>query len=110
MPTSSSPSRRCCASSGRPDPSDPRAEALTQSAFARVSARLLGEVARRHPGADLLDAELLVSSLMGGVVVIATHWIDRTDGRTDAAGRAVWDDLLTHLLDTVRNGYLPVPA
>jgi TetR/AcrR family transcriptional regulator, regulator of autoinduction and epiphytic fitness len=80
---------------------------LQTAAFARVGTRLLAEVARRNPGADPLDAELLVSSLISGITVIAQHWIARTAGRTDAAARTEWDRLLTRLLDSIRSGYLP---
>lgn len=80
---------------------------LTDAAFSRTSERLLAEVLRRHPTADALEAELLVESLMSGVVVIARHWVERTDGRLDDDARADWEDLLTRLLDSVRNGYLP---
>lgn len=94
---------------GTPGEADARAEALTKSAFARVSGRLLGEVGRRHPGVDELDAELLVDSLMSGMVVIARRWIETTDGNTDAVGRAAWNVLLDRLVASVRNGYLPQP-
>jgi AcrR family transcriptional regulator len=92
---------------GKPEKTDDRAGALTQSAFARVRGRLLTEVGRRHPGVDSLDAELLVDSLMGGLVVIASRWVEMTDGDTDDAARAAWDALLDRLINSVRNGYLP---
>ncbi|MFZ7088953.1 TetR/AcrR family transcriptional regulator [Curtobacterium sp. RRHDQ10] len=92
---------------GKPEKTDDRAGALTQSAFARVSGRLLAEVGRRHPGVDALDAELLVDSLMGGLVVIASHWVETTNGMTGTSARAAWDTLLDRLIVSVRTGYLP---
>jgi TetR/AcrR family transcriptional regulator of autoinduction and epiphytic fitness len=80
---------------------------LQEAAFARVSTRLVAEVGGRNAAADPLDVELLVSSLMGGLAVIAHHWTARTGGSTDETGRAEWQCLLTRLLDTVRSGYLP---
>lgn len=93
---------------GEPDPDDPRGRALSDEAFTRAATRLLGEVTRRHPKADPLDAELLVSSLMSGVIVIATHWILHTGVRLDDEGRRDWNDLLTRLTDSVRAGYRPL--
>ncbi|ROQ41508.1 TetR family transcriptional regulator [Frondihabitans sp. PhB188] len=87
------------------DPIDSRGRALSDAAFARAAERLLPEVARRNPGADSLDAELLVSSLMGGVIVIAKHWVVMTDVRLDDGTRAQWSELLGRLIDTVRTGY-----
>lgn len=92
---------------GAPDPDDPRGRALSDEAFARAATRLLGEVTRRHPNVDALDAELLVSSLMSGVIVIATHWILHTGVRLDQEGREAWNDLVTRLTDSVRQGYQP---
>ncbi|WP_159440571.1 TetR/AcrR family transcriptional regulator [Tersicoccus phoenicis] len=92
---------------GGPSPADERKAPLTDAAFSRVTERLLAEVLRRHPAADVLEAELLVESLMGGIVVISRHWVERTGGRLDAAARATWQDLLARLIANVRNGYLP---
>jgi AcrR family transcriptional regulator len=92
---------------GVPGESDERANALADAAFARVGGRLLDEVARRNPGVDPLDAELLVGSLMNGVAVIAKHWIVRTDAVLDDASRAEWKRLLGRLFDGVRSGYMP---
>ncbi|RKR74934.1 TetR/AcrR family transcriptional regulator [Frondihabitans australicus] len=92
---------------GEPDPDDARGRALSDEAFSRAATRLLGEVNRRHPGADALEAELLVSSLMGGVIVIAKHWILHCGVALDAQGRGAWSDLLERLIDSVRAGYRP---
>lgn len=88
-------------------PGDPtsRADVLTQTAFSRAAAQLLHEVVRRNPDADPLDAELLVSSLMNGVVVIAKHWITQSPSGSAPRSRQHWDELLTRLLDGVGDGY-----
>lgn len=92
---------------GVPDGDDARGRALTGETFARAAERLLLEVARRYPQAESLDAELLVGSLMNGIVVIAKRWLAGSGGRTDVAAREDWDLLLTRLTDTIRSGYLP---
>lgn len=94
---------------GEPDGDDARGRALSDEAFARAAARLLVEVTRRHPTADPLDAQLLVSSLMSGVIVIATHWILHTGVRLDPVGREAWNGLVARLTDSVRTGYQPAP-
>ena len=92
---------------GDPDGDDARGRALTHETFARVTERLLHEVARRYPEADPLDTEVLVGSLMHGVVVIAKRWVGQSCGSTDARSRADWDHLLARITDTIRSGYLP---
>jgi TetR/AcrR family transcriptional regulator, regulator of autoinduction and epiphytic fitness len=86
---------------------DVRAQQVTQDAFAQTGGRLSRYVEAHNPGADPLDVELLVSSLLGGVSVIAKHWLISTGGRMDAAARADWDALLDRLIHSVRSGYLP---
>jgi TetR/AcrR family transcriptional regulator of autoinduction and epiphytic fitness len=93
---------------GEPDADDPKGRALSDEAFARAAERLLQEVLRRNPGVDALDAELLVTSLMSGLIVIAKHWVLGTGVRLDETGRAEWQRLLTRLTDSVRSGYAPV--
>lgn len=84
---------------------DHRRRALSDTAFARASDRLLRAVTERYPEADPLDSRLLLSSLMSGVVVIVEQWTARGSLRLDAASRAEWQQLLTRLITTVRNGY-----
>lgn len=88
---------------------DPREDALTHEAFARVGDQLRREVARRNPGADDFDVALLVSSLVNGIIVVAKFWISRSEARVDDDTRAVWNELLDRLLTSVRTGYLPGP-
>lgn len=85
---------------------DPRAVVLAQEAFNRVADHLSAELVRRYPVADALDVQLLVSSLVHGVAVIALHWCTTTDPAAPDA-RATWDALVTRLIDSVRAGYMP---
>ncbi len=85
---------------------DPRAQALGGEAFSRVADHLATELVRRYPGADLLDVQLLVSSLVHGVAVIALHWVTTTDPAAPDA-RAQWDALVDRLIHSVRAGYMP---
>lgn len=80
---------------------------LSDAASTRVAKRLVAEVGRRNRQVDTLDAELLVSSLMHGVAVIAEHWIARTGGRIDDRSLAEWSSLLERLLLRTRSGYMP---
>jgi AcrR family transcriptional regulator len=92
---------------GVPGEDDPRSPMITHTAFRRTGGALAAEVTRRYTGAHPLDVELLVHSLMSGISVIAGRWIALTGPSLDDAARAVWDNLLTRLLDNIRNGYLP---
>lgn len=92
---------------GDPHSDDARGRALTDETFTRAAERLLSEVARRYPDADTLDTEVLVGTVMNGVVVIARRWLGHSGGRTDAAARTDWDLLLMRLTETIRSGYLP---
>lgn len=85
---------------------DPRAEALVQEAFSRTADHLATELTRRSPGVDPLDVQLLVSSLVRGVAVIAMHWVTSTD-TTAPDARTVWDGLVDRLIHSVRAGYMP---
>lgn len=86
-------------------PGDPRAAHIFQATFQRTSEDMARELGRRDPGADPLDAAILVSSLMNGVVVIATHWIAVTSADTDPGSRDLWHRLLERMIHTVRTGY-----
>lgn len=87
------------------DEDDEAGQRLVREVMHRTTARLAADVARRSPGADELDIDLLVHSLLGGLVVLHTHWSARTGAGTADDARAVWDELLDRLIATVRNGY-----
>lgn len=86
------------------EPSQRQAFVLLR-AFTDVSERLSTELLRRHPDADVLTTRLLVSSLIGGLVVLHTHWLEATGATVDDRSRAVWDGLLDRLIDRTREGY-----
>ena len=94
---------------------DPEASGvrIVQDTFHRVSSQLSLGVTERHPGAERLDVELLVSTLLHGIALVAERWADEAGARLDDASRARWAELLEHVLVTAKRGYpddLPVRA
>lgn len=79
--------------------------ALMLRSFHEVSDRFSAAMVARHPQADQLAVELLVDSLMSGLMVLHRHWYARTGGADDASSRLVWAGLVDQLVDTVRAGY-----
>jgi TetR/AcrR family transcriptional regulator of autoinduction and epiphytic fitness len=86
-------------------PGHPQAAQIFHATVARTSEEMALELARKYPEADPLDAAILVSSLMNGTVVIATHWIAVTAAATDEQSRDLWRNLLERMIATVRTGY-----
>jgi TetR/AcrR family transcriptional regulator, regulator of autoinduction and epiphytic fitness len=84
---------------------DPRPEQIFQATFSRTTEELAHELAERNADLDPLEAELLVSSLMHGIEVIAHRWLTETAADTGAAARARWDELLDRLVASIRKGY-----
>ncbi|MDI6102639.1 TetR/AcrR family transcriptional regulator [Actinoplanes sp. NEAU-A12] len=84
---------------------DPQATNIFLATFQRTSEEMARELARRYPDADPLDAAILVSSLMNGTVVVATHWITVTSAATDTGSRDLWHQLLDRMITNVRTGY-----
>jgi AcrR family transcriptional regulator len=82
-----------------------RQQRFMQVALSRVADDLTVEVLRRNPSVDPLDAELLVSSLLHGVAVIARRWVDEFGGSTSPAARRSWDHLLDRLVSRLRTGF-----
>ncbi|RIQ18323.1 TetR/AcrR family transcriptional regulator [Jiangella rhizosphaerae] len=87
------------------DQAGPAGQGLVREVMHRTTARLAADIARRSPDADELDIDLLVHSLVGGLVVLHAHWSARTGAADDDASRAVWAELLERLIGTVRNGF-----
>ncbi|MFI5846025.1 TetR/AcrR family transcriptional regulator [Catenuloplanes sp. NPDC051500] len=87
------------------DAGDQRPQQIFQATFSRTTDEIARELADRHADADSLDAELLVSSLMHGIEVIAHRWIAETGATTGVAARAQWSVLLERLIDNIRTGY-----
>lgn len=90
---------------GGTDPSGPWHANLLNQALTEVGNGLVAALRRRHPEADPLDLQLLVSSFTGGVLVLHTHWWEQTGAADDHASRAVWAELLDHLIDQLRTGF-----
>jgi len=85
---------------------DPRTKQFVLEAFHRAAEYISAELVRRHPDADRLDVDLLVTSLVHGVGVITEHWVTTTD-TTGPDALAAWDRLLDRLLHSARAGYMP---
>lgn len=79
--------------------------ALLVRALEDVSERLCAEMARRHPDADVLDVNLLVGSVVSGLMVLHRHWFAATGAADDENSRQVWAALLERLIDGARTGY-----
>jgi AcrR family transcriptional regulator len=82
-----------------------RRQRFMQVALSRVADDLAVEVLRRNRATDPLDAELLVSSLLHGVAVIARRWVEEFGGATSPAARRSWDHLMDRLVTRLRAGY-----
>lgn len=66
---------------------------------------LLTRIAReRYPDQDPFELELLVTTLVHGVGVVAREWVATTD-REGPRARAVWDDLVDRLIRRTESGY-----
>lgn len=78
---------------------------LLTRALSQVGEGLTAVLRRRHPGADPLDLQLLVSAFTGGVLVCHAHWWERTGAADDDASRAVWAELLDRLIHQLRTGF-----
>ena len=87
------------------DPESPAMAALLLRVFTEVSRRLSAALAQRHPGADPLTVELLVTSLTSGLVVIHRAWWEATGATDDERSRRVWTDLLERLVSLTRDGH-----
>ncbi|SDT28624.1 TetR family transcriptional regulator [Actinoplanes derwentensis] len=86
-------------------PDDPRPNQIFLATFSRTADEVARDLAVRYPEVDPLDAAVLVSSLMNGVVVVAKHWIAATDAATDDRSRELWNHSLDRMISTVRTGY-----
>ena len=82
-----------------------RQQRFMQVALSRVADDLTLEVLRHNHAVDPLDAELLISSLLHGVAVIARNWVDEFGGSTGPAARRSWDHLLDRLISRLRTGF-----
>ena len=88
------------------DQSSWRAATLLRS-FHELSERFAAAMAARHPDADVLDVDLVVHSLMSGLMALYRHWYALTGAADDDASRAVWAGLVDRLITAARTGYGP---
>lgn len=86
---------------------------LLDDAFHRLRDLLVAAAAEPGTGLDgdpeddTLGLEVLVTSLMGGIAVVAQRWCEQTGGVADDAGRALWSELVARMTDQVGRGYRP---
>ncbi|WP_235912118.1 TetR/AcrR family transcriptional regulator [Ruania zhangjianzhongii] len=90
---------------GGTDPHGPWHANLLNQALTEVGNGLVAALRRRYPEADTLDLQLLASSFTGGVLVLHTHWWERTGAADDQVSRVVWAELLDHLIEQLRTGF-----
>ena len=82
-----------------------RSSHMIQNVFTRTIEQLSIEAAARSGEVDQLNAEILVSSVMNGIAIIAAHWIRLTGAVVDDSSRQAWNELLERLIANVRVGY-----
>ncbi len=86
--------------------SHPRIAALVRTTFIAIADRMTSTLTARHPTASPFEIELMVSSLIGGVLVVYTTWAERVGVTDTARSRKVWSELFDIHLRFVRDGYL----
>lgn len=85
---------------------NPRIAALVRSTFVTIADRLVTTLTDHHPAADPFRIELMVSSVIGGVMVVYTNWVQRVGLSDSEDARRVWTELFEIHLRAVRDGYL----
>lgn len=83
------------------------AERVRQQAMLRFGAGAAQRLAERYPGTTPLQLDLLTTTVMNGMTVVATAWIEETGGGLDEASRLRWAELLDLLFTAVRHGFAP---
>ncbi|MDR0594099.1 MAG: TetR/AcrR family transcriptional regulator [Bifidobacteriaceae bacterium] len=91
-------------------PADPRVATTVQETLFQLTGRLVGELRARHPQADPLAVDLLVASMIGGVMVLYDYWADRSGLEDSPRSRQVWSDLLEALIRQTGAGHMADPA
>jgi TetR/AcrR family transcriptional regulator of autoinduction and epiphytic fitness len=85
---------------------DARVLAIVRDTVLSVSENLMTTARQRHPDVPPLDVELLVSSLLGGLMVLHKHWTERTGLADTPETRRLWSELFERLVVQVRAGFL----
>lgn len=93
---------------GDEDGPSPRRAFTLIKVFADVSGRLSAALDAGHPDTDPFDVELLVGSVMSGLIVVYLRWVEVTGAVDDVDARATWTALLERLLDATRTGHRSV--
>lgn len=89
---------------------NPRIAALVRNAFIAIADRMVSALTTHHPTADPFLIELMVSSLIGGVMVVYKNWVQRVGLSQSEDARRVWTELFETHLRAVRDGYLGAAA
>jgi hypothetical protein len=74
------------------------AQRNVRDVFDLVSQQLAGAVLERYPTVPSLDVKLLTGSLLHGLAIVATAWLDEHGGALNATSRTRWSQLLDHFL------------
>lgn len=90
---------------GRNDQGSSMDEILLRQVIDRTSAHIADHIARRYPAWERLEVELLVGSLMNGVIIASGHWLLGSDGELTERSRAAWADMLDRVVRGARSGY-----
>jgi len=90
---------------GESDGPSSRADALKQIAFNRIAREMVDEIALHIGSADPLEIEILLGSVMAGMIVIADRWVAATAAAMDPPSLREWDRLVTLLFTRLRSGY-----
>ncbi len=87
------------------------AERIRQQAMHLCAERLCTELGARYPDRSPLHVELLTTTVMNGMGVIAATWLAETSGSLTPASRRRWAELLDLFFTTLRRGFAaPAPA
>jgi TetR/AcrR family transcriptional regulator of autoinduction and epiphytic fitness len=85
---------------------DARVLAVVRDTVLSVSDNLMATARQRHPQVPALDVELLVSSLLGGLMVLQRHWSEQSGLADTPETRRLWSDLFERLVLQIRQGFL----
>lgn len=85
---------------------DTRVLAVVRDTVLSVTDSLTAIARRRHPDVPALDVELLVSSLLGGLMVLTRHWTEQTGLADNPETRQLWSEMFDRLVLQVRAGFL----
>jgi TetR/AcrR family transcriptional regulator of autoinduction and epiphytic fitness len=84
---------------------DARVLAIVRDTMLSVSDQLLTTASRRHPDVPELDVELLVSSLLGGLIVLHKSWTVRSGLADTPETRQLWAELFDRFITQLRDGF-----